>query len=166
MRLDEVISFRKDLLFHGAVQLGWFERAKALSDKAASNFIFHGPNYHGVCEDDFIESGLQLVDTASLTKEITDRLIVGNTNEPFTIGIAGYGTGKSHLALTLATLYSKPNSEVTQKILNNLTLADSTIGLCGRFSGFFTGQPFLVVALNGMEDFDLSSELSRRCSVF
>lgn len=163
MRLDEVISFRKDLLFHGAVQLGWFERAKALSDKAASNFIFHGPNYHGVCEDDFIESGLQLVDTASLTKEITDRLIVGNTNEPFTIGIAGYGTGKSHLALTLATLYSKPNSEVTQKILNNLTLADSTIGRYVADSvASLQGQPFLVVALNGMEDFDLSSELSRQ----
>ena len=28
MKLKDVVSFRKDLLFHGAVQLGWFERNK------------------------------------------------------------------------------------------------------------------------------------------
>ena len=163
MKLAEVISFRKDLLFHGAVQLGWFERNRPLSVKAASHFIFHGPDYHGICVDDFVEPGLQLVDTASFTKEITERLIANNTDEPFTIGIAGYGTGKSHLALTLATLYSRPDSEIAQNILDNLFLADEKIGryIADSISSL-GGQPFLVVALNGMEDFDLSSEISRQ----
>ena len=106
MKLGDVISFRRDLLFQGAVQLGWLERKKSLANKAAAHFIFHGPNYHGARGDDFTGSNVRLVDTASFTKEITDRLVGTNTGEPFTIGIAGYGTGKSHLGLTLSTLFS------------------------------------------------------------
>ncbi len=163
MKLAEITSFRKDLLFHGAVQLGWFERNKSLSDKAAAHFIFHGPDYHGVRADDFAEPGLQLVDTASFTREITERLTGKITDEPFVLAIAGYGTGKSHLALTLATLFSRPKSEIAQKILKNLTLADEKIGrqVASSISSL-SDQPFLVVTLNGMEDFDLGSEISRQ----
>ena len=36
MRLGEIISFHRDLLFQGAVQLGWFKTQPELADKAAS----------------------------------------------------------------------------------------------------------------------------------
>lgn len=162
MKLKDVVSFRKDLLFHGAVQLGWFERNKVLSDKAAAHFIFHGPDYHGA-DTDAVETGVSFVDTATFTKEVTDRLVSGDTDEPFIISIAGYGTGKSHLALTLATLFSRPESALSQSILANLSLADAQIGQCVQNSiAHLREQPFLVVALNGMEDFDLSNEISRQ----
>ena len=37
------------------------------------------------------------------------RRSLGIEEQPFTLAIAGYGTGKSHLALTLATLLREPS---------------------------------------------------------
>lgn len=161
LKLTEIISFRKDLLFHGAVQLGWFERNKHLSDKASAHFIFHGPDYHGVYSDG--EAGLQLVDTASFILEVTERLTCEKLDDPFVLAIAGYGTGKSHLALTIATLFSRPESDIAHKILGNLALADKNIGRkVANLVSSLDEQSYLIVTLNGMEDFDLSSEISRQ----
>jgi len=161
MRLGEIISFHRDLLFQGAVQLGWFKTQPELADKAAAHFIFHGPDYHGALTDDMVSWGLPVVDTASFTKEISERLILDGRGDPFLIGIAGYGTGKSHLALTLSTLFSRPDSDVAQKILDNLALADAEIGQhVSECISTVKDQPFLVVALNGMEDFNLASKIS------
>jgi len=163
MRLDELISFRKDLLFHGAVQLGWFTREKSITEKAASHFIFHGPNYHGAAIRKKEDHDSQLKDTASFTKEVLERLTGKIADEPFTIAVAGYGTGKSHLALTLATMLSKPKSEATSKILDNLLRVDQEIGeQVSRIIDSMREKPYLVVTLNGMEDFDLANEISRQ----
>ena len=49
MRLGDIIAFRKDLYFEGAVQADWFyDREKAAL--VAENFVFHGKNYFGVEE--------------------------------------------------------------------------------------------------------------------
>ena len=160
MRLEEIVAFREDLLFQGAVQLGWFERNKALSDKAAGHFIFHGPDYHGVVDKH--RTGLKLVDTASFTTKVLKRLFYPDPKGSFELAIAGYGTGKSHLAVTLATLLSEPESILTQKIIGNLSLADK--GIAAEVKNLLSslgGQPYLVVALNGMEDFNLGTEISR-----
>ena len=161
MRLGEIVNFHRDLLFQGAVQLGWFKTQPELADKAAAHFIFHGPDYHGALTDDLVSWGLPVVDTASFTKEISERLILDKRGDPFLIGIAGYGTGKSHLALTLSTLFSRPDSDLAQKILNNLALADAEIGqYVSECISTVKDQPFLVIALNGMEDFNLASKIS------
>jgi hypothetical protein len=163
MTIEEMIAFRKDLLFQGAVQLGWFVRQPSISDKAAAHFIFHGPDYHGADADEMAAWGLLVVDTATFTMEIADKLIFNGSSDPFLIGIAGYGTGKSHLALTLSTLFSRPDEEIAQRILNNLISADATIGrLTADCVSSLDGQPFLVVALNGMEDFNLAGEISEQ----
>ena len=47
MRLGEVIEFRKELYFEGAVQSDWFYEPSK-SAKVAENFVFHGKNYFGV----------------------------------------------------------------------------------------------------------------------
>ena len=52
----EVIEFRRDLFFDGAVQIGWFENDLVRRDKAAANFVFHGPEYHGVVADDIFST--------------------------------------------------------------------------------------------------------------
>lgn len=160
----EVVEFRRDLFFDGAVQIGWFENDLARRDKAASNFVFHGPEYHGVAADDIAESrGYPLTDTVSFTGSIVEAL-TGKTNQeyPISLAIAGYGTGKSHLALTLATVLSDPESEVSQQILANLKLADPVIGSGIALKVKEFSAPILVIPINGMGNFDLASELSRQ----
>ena len=94
---------------------------------------------------------------------MTDRLVSGDTDEPFIISIAGYGTGKSHLALTLALCFRDRSQRYHSRFWRISSLADAQIGQCVQNSiAHLREQPFLVVALNGMEDFDLSNEISRQ----
>lgn len=162
MRLGELVTFRRDLLFSGAVQVGWLEHDRSLAERAARHYVFHGPNYHGVSDEDLDDSTHRLVDTASFTQDILERLSGATADEPFALAIAGYGTGKSHLALTLAWLLSYPDSDTSRQILRNLTMADCGIGETVDRMLASTREPFLVVAINGMQDFDLSSEITRQ----
>lgn len=161
MRLSDVVTFRKDLLFNGAVQTSWLENDKKQALKAAEHFVFHGPDYHGVVEDDFVGSTHKLVDTANFVLEVVKRLNGDISDDPFMLAIAGYGTGKSHLALTLASLVSEPNSSTSQKILSNIFRASNNIGR--EVTKLLKNkQPYLVVTINGMHDFDLSNEIIRQ----
>ena len=160
MKFADIVSFRDDLLFNGAVQIGWLEHDLPQAEKAAKHYVFHGPDYHGVNENDY-DGSHRLVDTASFTMDILRRICGYSTDEPFELAIAGYGTGKSHLGVTLACLCSRPKSAVSKEILRNLSMADVTIGREAK--GLFKeSHPFLVVALNGMQDFDLNSEITRQ----
>ncbi len=162
MRLADTVRFRKDLLFDGAVQLGWFEEDRELASKAAEHYVFHGPTYHGVDREDLSVTGHSLVDTATFTLDILEHISGQNPDEPFTMAIAGYGTGKSHLAITLACLLSAPDSSVSDKILGNMSMADAKIGKQAKEIIKASDRPFLVIALNGMQDFDLSAEIIRQ----
>jgi hypothetical protein len=162
MRLADTVRFRKDLLFDGAVQLGWFEEDRELASKAAEHYVFHGPTYHGVDREDLSVTGHSLVDTATFTLDILEHISGQNPDEPFTMVIAGYGTGKSHLAITLACLLSAPDSSVSDKILGNMSMADAKIGKQAKEIIKASDRPFLVIALNGMQDFDLSAEIIRQ----
>jgi len=160
MKFADIVTFRDDLLFNGAVQIGWLEHDLPQAEKAAQHYVFHGPSYHGVSDSDY-DGSHRLVDTASFTLDILRRICGDSTDEPFELAIAGYGTGKSHLAVTLACLCSQPKSALSKEILRNLSMADATIGREVK-TLFKDSQPFLVVALNGMQDFDLSSEIIRQ----
>ncbi|AFV11898.1 hypothetical protein Tph_c16950 [Thermacetogenium phaeum DSM 12270] len=162
MRLADIVSFRKDLLFNGAVQLSWFEKDRVLAESAAEHFVFHGPNYHGVVEEDLASSSHKLLDTASFTLDILERINGIIVDEPFALAIAGYGTGKSHLAVTLAILLNSPTSHAARKILDNITMVDAAIGKRVHDIIAKSKQPFLVVSINGMQDFDLCGEIIRQ----
>jgi len=160
MKYADLVSFRDDLLFNGAVQIGWFEHDMPLAEKAAKHYVFHGSDYHGVSKNDY-GSELRLLDTTSFTLDILQRIYGESSDEPFELAIAGYGTGKSHLGVTLACLCSQPNSKVSKEILQNLSMADASIGRETK-ALLKNAQPFLVVTLNGMQDFDLNSEIIRQ----
>src|SRR5690554_1355179 len=162
MKLAEVVRFRKDLLFNGAVQVSWCETDQQMAKKAAEHYVFHGPDYHGVSEEDFATDEHKLIDTASFTLELLERLSGKATDDPFALAIAGYGTGKSHLSVTLASLLSDPESEVAQSIINNIALADIKIGSKVKRLVSETKQPYLMVVVNGMKDFDLQGEIIRQ----
>ncbi|WP_319587905.1 hypothetical protein [uncultured Desulfobulbus sp.] len=162
--VSEVVEFRRDLFFDGAVQINWFESDTARRDKAASNFVFHGPEYHGVAVEDLVESqGYNLIDTVTFTASVVESLAGAVKREsPISLAIAGYGTGKSHLALTLATLLSDPKGESGRQILENLKRTDPVLGSKISIVLNECSAPILVLPINGMGNFDLASELSRQ----
>jgi len=160
--LSEVIRFRGDRLFNGAVNLGWLHTDDVRTNRAADAFVFHGPAYHGVSQADVGDShGHRLQDTARFSEAVL-RCCHGLEDQPFTLAIAGYGTGKSHLGLTLGALLRNPDSDTAAAVLKGITSADSEIG--NRMSAILaeTRQPCLVVAINGMQSFDLTTEVTRQ----
>lgn len=162
MRLADVVSFRKDLLFNGAVQLGWLESDAPLAAKAAEHYAFHGPSYHGVAKSEDQRDGHQLLDTASFTLDLLRRITGRIADEPFAMAVAGYGTGKSHLGVTLALLLGELDSPTSKRVLANLRAADSRIADDVEAILRTLDAPFLVVAINGMRDFDLTAEIVRQ----
>src|SRR5690606_962043 len=100
MKLQDVVRFRKDLLFDGAVQVGWFDDNPSLASRAAEHFVFHGPSYRGVSKVGSFSAEDHTVDTASFVHEVLKGLSDAERGAPFMLAISGYGTGKSHLALT------------------------------------------------------------------
>ena len=55
MKFGELLEFRKDLYFEGAVQIDWFYDQKRAA-KVAENFVFHGKDYFGVEKENSIYS--------------------------------------------------------------------------------------------------------------
>jgi hypothetical protein len=161
-RLQDIVQFRGDRLFNGAVNIGWFDSDAERTRAAAEAFVFHGPAYHGVSQDDVgVSHGHQLQDTANFARSVIKRCY-GLEDQPFTLAIAGYGTGKSHLGLTLSTLLSKPGGDVADAVLEGVDRADDAIGVEIRTILNEADQPCLVVALNGMQSFDLTTEVTRQ----
>lgn len=122
MRFGNIIRFRDDLFFEGAVQIDWFYEPKKASTVAKS-FVFHGKNYFGIPESGQARS---VADTASFVQSIAGKLEDEQRSNPFTLAIAGYGTGKSHLALSLAQLLSGPDymPDTYRKIIANIRRVD------------------------------------------
>lgn len=162
MRLNDIVKFRGDRLFNGAVNIGWFDSDEERKRAASEAFVFHGPTYHGVSQDDVgVAHGHRLQDTANFARSIIKRSY-GIEDQPFTLAIAGYGTGKSHLGLTLATLLSNPREDIAEAVLKDISRADATIGSDIQAILSESDQPCLVVALNGMQSFDLTTEVTRQ----
>lgn len=162
MNLADLVAFRREQLFEGAVQISWFYTNQERTTQAAASFVFHGPSYHGVAQQD-LSAGRdhRLTDTASFTRDIVRSFAqAASADNPFTLAIAGYGTGKSHLGLTLANLFSDPVGPESKRILDNIRTVDKPIAEEIRHDLQHHPKPFLVLALNGMEDFDLASKIT------
>jgi len=160
--LQDIVRFREDRLFDGAIDVEWLIEDRDKARRAAEAFVFHGPAYHGVSQQDVgTEHGHKLVDSATFVQKIIQRSN-GAEDRPFTLAIAGYGTGKSHLAVTLAILLSEPAGESADKILANIEAADASIGKSVRRDLRELGGPALVVSLNGMSNFEMASEFTRQ----
>lgn len=161
-KLKDQVVFRGDKLFHGAVNLDWFLADPPKSRLAAESFLFHGPKYHATDDTQITDTAAyKKTDTASLARFILKRSL-GMEDQPFSLTIAGYGSGKSHFALTIAELLSRPQSETSEKILTSIESADSDIGSEIHNYISLDDRPCLVVALNGAKNFDLTAEFVRQ----
>jgi hypothetical protein len=153
MKLGEILEFRKDLYFNGAVEADWFydpERA----DKVAVNYVFHGREYYGIHD---LVADNRLIDTISFTEKLGQKLHDPNAN-PLSLVIADYGTGKSHLAVTLGQLYSGRSymPSTYDGIIENISKIDRNDG--DHVRSLFDTRNFVIV-INGMHDFNLNAEL-------
>jgi hypothetical protein len=152
--IKDILRFKKELYFNGAVQVDWFYQL-AKQQEIAKSFVFHGPKYFGVSEDDITFKSHKLVDTATFAKIIADRLNGDTVGANFFMTIAPYGTGKSHLAVTLASLFSR-GIEEAKPIIDNIASVDREIAN-DVYSKL--GKPNIVLVLNGMRDFNLNYEI-------
>ncbi len=164
-RLGKIVEFCGDRLFNGAVNISWFHSDESKANAASEAFVFHGPRYHGVSQDDVGGiHGHKLIDTARLTQRVIHRCY-GIEEQPFTLAIAGYGTGKSHLALTIARLLSSPKSKTSINIIESLKQADDLVGTDIRSVLQESGQPCITVTINGMQELNLCAEITKQISL-
>lgn len=153
MKIRDILKFNKDKYFGGAVQANWFydtDRVSAIAD----SYVFHGPKYHGVNQQEWQNTSYKLNDTATYALKLIKRASETESNR-FCMTIAGYGTGKSHLSVALASLLSGHDEELRQLVLTNISAADKQIGEDIRIDL----HKNLVIVLNGMRDFNLNSEV-------
>ncbi len=166
MKIKDIVSFHDDRFFDGAVQLSWALRRREKAKLASESFVFHGPKYHGaeVSKKDSLNRDYQLKDTANFTLDLLNSIekgINGVEVNPYWLIVAGYGSGKSHLALTLSEMLSNPNSETSKNILKHISDADTGIGaeVEGKISSL--DKPVLILPLDGMSGFHLGNALNK-----
>lgn len=153
MQIRDILKFNKDKYFGGAVQANWFYDADKVS-AIADSYVFHGPKYHGVSQQEWQNTSYKLNDTATYAMKLAKRASETESNR-FCMTIAGYGTGKSHLSVALASLLSGHDEELRQLVLKNISTADRQ--LCEEIKTVLHEN--LVIVLNGMRDFNLNSEV-------
>ena len=154
MELGKILEFRKDLYFEGAVQADWFY-PKEKAAKVAENFVFHGKQYFGA--DDQGNGSKRRIDTISLVEELAEKMQDDHANA-LTLAIADYGTGKSHLAVTLGQIFSGKEymPHTYNKVLSNISSIDPD---AANHIRTLTDERNFVMVINGMRDFNLHSEI-------
>lgn len=154
MELGKILEFRRDLYFEGAVQADWFYSQEKAA-KVAENFVFHGKQYFGV--EDQGSGNKKRIDTISLVEELTEKMSDDHANA-LTLAIADYGTGKSHLAVTLGQIFSGKDymPETYNRILSNISSIDVE---AREHIKSLTDERNFVLVINGMRDFNLHSEI-------
>ena len=159
----DIVHFRDDLFFEGAVQLRWVRDNPDRAKRAATNFVFHGPRYHAVHASSATE-GYVLKDTATFITDLVEEIVQGNEQQgnPFSLAIAGYGSGKSHLAVTLSELLSAPTESNATVIRERVARADEGVGRKLSEALKRLEKPALVIPLDGMANFNLGSEITRQ----
>ncbi|MGL4450103.1 MAG: hypothetical protein ACRCTZ_02790 [Sarcina sp.] len=154
-KIKDLVSIKKDAFFNGAVQAEWFYD-EAKRKKVSESYIFHGPKYYGVSKADIKSDNYKLTDTITFTNNIYDKLYNNLDTSRFMLTIAGYGAGKSHLSLALASLLSNVDNTNMSNILENIKNADE--------DGYeniknYNKDKHLVIVLNGINDFNLNMEV-------
>ncbi len=156
--LKDVVRFNFDRLFNGAVDVDWLLSDPQKASRAASAFVFHGPSYHGVSQKDVIGTGHALIDSASFFQTVIDNL-VSEQEHPFSLAIAGFGSGKSHMAVALSQLLETPDTSLRNELLANIRVADESIAKHLVETLPVISQKVLVITINGMNNFDLAAEV-------
>ena len=146
MQIKDIVEFDKKRYFGGAIQANWFyeaDKAEAITE----SYVFHGPRYHGVSES--ADARYKLYDTASYALDLLKRTNDKEKNK-FCLTIAGYGTGKSHLAVALASLMSGHSDTLRNTAIKRIAAVDRKIAE----EVYSYTDKNLVLVYNGMNNFN------------
>ncbi len=157
MKIKQLLEIKKENFFNGAVQADWFYDNNRRETVAAS-YIFHGPRYYGLSNSDNNNRGYSLTDTVTFVSDIYKKIYEDTHSSRVLMTIAGYGAGKSHLSVALASLLSGADKEARQSVLDRIKEADEEKQ---KELLKYTNDKHLVLVLNGINDFNLNSELLR-----
>ncbi|WPL17371.1 hypothetical protein Thiowin_02378 [Thiorhodovibrio winogradskyi] len=165
MQIGNLVHFNEERFFDGAVQLRWVQERPERARAAAEAFVFHGPKFHGASDAvaDGIESAYRLTDTASFVAGLVGSFNAGQRGgevNPFCLTVAGYGTGKSHLATALAALLGAPGEPPARQVLAHLAEADRDLARQIETGLAELKHPVLVLCLDGMAGFHLGQALN------
>lgn len=155
MYVSDLVKFNRENFYNGAVQTEWFYDDSKLAGISGS-YVFHGPKYYGVSASDVKPGEHKLLDTASYVQNIVQKISEAKPSNNFVLTIARYGTGKSHLAVTLGALLGG-DPEIQRIIIENIKTVDSAIA--SEIKKHVKKN--LIIALNGMKNFNLDSEVLR-----
>lgn len=154
MKIGQIIKFNESIFFNGAVQSDWFYSDEK-ANLVASNYVFHGREYFGYSE--VAREEQHIVDTITFTQKFVNKVYDDSDGvNPFTLAIAGYGSGKSHLAVTLAQLLGGIDEECIHRIIGNIEKHDQKAAK--EISTKLKHRNF-VLTINGMNDFNLNYEI-------
>lgn len=155
MKYKDIVGFREELFFDGAVDLDLVLKDKGKATIAASSYIFHsGKSFTnlGGSDNKSIDS-IQVINNILYSLYSEERKASSNLMTM----IAGYGSGKSHLAVALAALFANNKDFIdSTKVLTNIAEVDMETA---KEVEIHLTKPNIVLTFNGMNDFDLRNFL-------
>jgi len=150
MRYKDIVSFNEELFFDGSVEIDCIYKNKVMAELAAGSYVFHS-------KDSFTDNNDGKLDTITFLKTILDYSYSDNHTNPFFTAIAGYGSGKSHYCTAIAALFANNEKFLQYKnVRSNIKQLDENYEK--ELQNKLT-KPNIVLALNGMNDFDLSNKM-------
>ena len=156
MNINDFVQFHGDRLFSGAINLDWYFEESALAEEVAASYIFHGKKYN--------TSNNKLIDSISLTEEILKNIVnIKERQNAISLIIAGYGSGKSHFALMLASLLNK-NKNVYDKVIENIATVDRNDSEIIDSVLQNKKKRTLILPINGIRNCNLYSEFFKIAS--
>lgn len=153
MKYGTDVIFEGNKLFSGAIDIDWLYSNRERAYEAARAHVFHGPKYHYIDSEDQSQKSSKFTDSITMTKNLLKTLNTNNNNR-IVLSIAGYGAGKSHLALTLSLLFSR-DKNVFQKILDEIKDKDEKLYEIINSLLNNDCRPYLVIPVNGMNNASL-----------
>lgn len=150
MKYRDLVTYNGQQLFSGAIDLDNYLDSPERAREISASYVFHGSKYHVGAGANTSEN---LTDSIKFLEIILNAL--DSNSAEMILGIAGYGVGKSHFALMLASLLSTKNEWLKKKLLNKIEAIDEEAAL--RIEEIINedNRPFLVIPINGMNNANL-----------
>ena len=152
MKYGVDVKFEGGRYFAGAIDIDWYLCDLDNARNVSEAYMFHGKQYHSV-NNVSQSGGYKVTDSITMTEILLENLC--KQNNRLILSIAGYGAGKTHLAVALSMLFSGIGGN-QQEILNKIKNIDSNAGIRIGNEIFRDERPYLVIPINGMRNSGLA----------
>ena len=152
MKYGVDVKFEGGRYFAGAIDIDWYLCDLDNARNVSEAYMFHGKQYHSV-NNVSQSGGYKVTDSITMTEILLENLC--KQDNRLILSIAGYGAGKTHLAVALSMLFSGIGGN-QQEILNKIKNIDSNAGIRIGNEIFRDERPYLVIPINGMRNSGLA----------